>query len=52
MNVDFEDVMFFAGLGLTAIGLWIWSPAISLTVSGVIFMVLSYLKANPGGGKE
>jgi len=35
---------------LTTTGLWLFSPALSLTVAGVIFMSTAYLRA--GGGDE
>ncbi len=45
MNIDFNDVMFFTGVGLTTTGLWMFNPALSLTVAGVIFMTVGYLRA-------
>ena len=47
--IDTEEVIFLLGLGLTATGLWLFSPAISLTISGVIFMWVGYARA---GGEE
>jgi hypothetical protein len=45
VNIDLDDVMFFIGLALTTTGLWMFSPALSLTTAGVIFMLAGYMRA-------
>jgi hypothetical protein len=45
VNIDFNDILFFAGVGLTTTGLWMFNPALSLTVAGVIFMAVGWLRA-------
>lgn len=45
MNIDLDDVICFIGVILTTIGLWMFNPALSLTVAGVIFMLIGYLRA-------
>jgi len=45
VNIDFDDVMFFVGVALITIGLWIVNPAISLIATGVIFMSVGWLRA-------
>ena len=44
-HIDINDIIFFAGVGLTTTGLWLFSPAVSLAVTGVIFMATGYLRA-------
>ena len=50
MNIDFNDVLFFIGLGTLTTGLWLYLPAVSLTVTGAILMLTSYARA--GGDKD
>lgn|GEM_PF-2462616 len=45
MNVDSNDILFFSGTTLTTTGLWLFSPALCLTVAGVIFMAFGWLRA-------
>ena len=45
VNIDINDIIFFLGLGLVTTGLWIYEPAVSLTVTGVIFMWAAYSRA-------
>lgn len=52
MNIDFNDILFFLGLGLLTTGLWIYSPAVSLTVTGAILMFAAYSRADSGGEKD
>lgn len=52
VNIDSNDIIFFLGMVLTSIGLWLWSPALSLTAAGAIFMLFGYMRASPGGDKE
>jgi len=42
---DINDIIFFLGIGLFSTGLWLYSPAVSLTLTGVIFMLTGYLRA-------
>jgi len=42
---EIEDIIFFIGLLLTTTGLWLFSPALSLTIAGVILMLRGYLRA-------
>lgn len=50
VNTDWNDVLFFIGLGLFTTGLWIYSPAVSLTATGAILMRTAYMRA--GGDKD
>lgn len=50
VNIDFNDLIFFIGLGLLTTGLWLYSPAVSLTVTGAILMLTAYARA--GGDKD
>ena len=43
--IDLLDIIFFIGLIITGSGLWLFNPAISLTVCGVIIMSIAYMKA-------
>ena len=43
--IDLLDIIFFMGLIITGTGLWLFNPAISLTVCGVIIMSIAYMKA-------
>ncbi len=45
MKIDIDDILFFVGFGLLTIGLWLFNPAVSLSVSGVILMYVSYRRA-------
>ena len=42
VKIDSNDIIFFAGLIILAIGLWIFNPALSLTISGIIFMIVGW----------
>jgi len=44
-NIDWNDLIFFIGLGITTTGLWLYSPAFSLTVTGGILMWAGYARA-------
>jgi len=52
VNIDFNDILFFIGLGLLTTGLWIYSPAVSLTVTGAILMLAAYARTASGGEKD
>ena len=39
-----NDIIFFIGMILMAIGLWAISPGISITATGSILMLISYPK--------
>lgn len=43
-----NDIIFFIGMILMAIGLWTISPAVSIAATGGILMLISYPK-NAGG---
>jgi len=43
--IDLLDIIFFIGLIITGTGLWLFNPAISLTVCGVIIMSIAYMRA-------
>ena len=45
VNIDFDDILFFFGLILTTTGLWLFNPALSLIVAGVIFMLVGFMRA-------
>jgi hypothetical protein len=45
MKAYFWDVMAAAGLLLLAIGLWLWSPALSLSVTGALLLGAGVLGA-------
>ena len=45
MNIDFNDILVFAGIVITTTGLWMFNPALSLIIAGVIFMVVGYMRA-------
>lgn len=45
MNIDFNDILVFSGVVLITIGLWMFNPALSLIIAGVIFMVVGYMRA-------
>ena len=40
-----NDILFFIGLVLMTIGLWLYSPAVSLSATGGILMLTTYLRA-------
>lgn len=42
MNINFNDFVFFIGMIISGAGLWLWSPALSLTVIGIILMLASW----------
>jgi len=44
-KIDINDIIFFLGLGVSAKGLWLYSPAVSLTVTGGILMLAAYMRA-------
>ena len=43
--MDSNDIIFFIGILIMAIGLWLWNPALSLTATGVILMAIGWLRA-------
>jgi len=44
-HIDMNDLIFFIGLGITTTGLWLYSPAVSLTATGGILMWTGYARA-------
>lgn len=42
-NFGAEEIHFYLGVVLLGIGLWIWNPALSLTVSGSLFVLMSII---------
>lgn len=40
-GIEYSDIVVLIGLALTGIGLWMFLPWISLTVVGVIILLLS-----------
>ena len=49
VRITFDDIIFFIGLGLTTTGLWMYSPSVSLTVTGGFLMLIGFARA--GGDK-
>jgi len=45
VKIDSNDIIFGVGLLLFAYGLWIYNPAVSYVATGVIFMVVGFLRA-------
>ena len=50
MNINWNDLIFFVGIVSFTTGLWLYSPAVSLTLTGVIFMLTGYMRA--GGDQK
>ena len=42
VNININDIIFFVGLALMTTGLWLFSPAVSVTATGGILMLISY----------
>lgn len=45
MKIDSNDIVFGVGLSFFAYGLWIYSPTVSYVATGVIFMLVGFLRA-------
>jgi len=45
VKIDCNDIMFGAGVILFSYGLWLFSPAVSCILTGVIFMAVGWLRA-------
>jgi hypothetical protein len=45
VKIDGNDIIFFVGLIFTSTGLWLFNPALSLSIAGVILMTVGWLRA-------
>jgi len=41
-KIEINDIIFFVGFVVMTIGLWLYSPTVSLSVAGGILMFISY----------
>ena len=41
-KIEMNDIIFFIGFVVMTIGLWLYSPTVSLSVAGGILMFISY----------